>query len=394
MFKIARAELVWAWEALYADKSKSKRCYSRGIDEISVQDFKNKEEEYLNELYRQITGGFFKFKKLKEYSIKRIGKSDRLIQAPCVRDRIVQKIMNDYMMRKMRERFLSAGVVGSIEGTTVKRQLLKCRSHYRDGYSFVLKTDIINFFPTIDPGRLRKIFHSYFDDSFLRELFEQYLSQTRQGGIPQGTPISPFMANLYLLSLDEELSERKDIIHFRYIDDFIVFCKSKDVAEEVHRVLAEQLAEIGLITHPMGKPDKTMISEFNTGEVSVLGIIMKYERLLIRKDKYKAFIDSVILPIKYRRVLVSRKSKRPQKVSLDEFITELNHVIRGWSQAYGFCDMKDEFRALDQKIDNNFSALLDECSIFEPSLRRRYSGAIVKLSSVFSKQTLRKYPPS
>ncbi len=168
MFTITQDDLWKAWRALYSGKPKRKRKYSRGVDNVSVEDFKDRETEYINEIYCQLKGGFFKFKPLKEYLKPRPGKEPRLIQAPTVTDRIVQKVISDHLMKQFLNLFKKSGIIGSVQGTSIKKALNKALNYHTCGLVYLLKTDIKNYYPTIDPKRMRKIFYRHVHDRNLR----------------------------------------------------------------------------------------------------------------------------------------------------------------------------------------------------------------------------------
>ncbi len=389
MLEINKNLLTKAWKSIYRHKSVIKRRYSRGIDGVTIKKFKEAEEANIEEITNRIQGGIFNFSKLKEYLIPRPGKSPRIIQAPCVKDRIVQKVMADYLGQKMHEEFSKNSVIGSIKGTKIKDELRRARQNYDAGYKYALKTDIINFFPSINVENLRNIFYSHFDEPFLNKLFEQYLDQTSRSGIPQGTPISPFMANLYLLELDKILSKNTEVRHFRYIDDLVVFCKTREMAEEIYEIARKYFALLNLSVHELDTPDKTMIDDFNAGTISILGVVMRNKKLLIKHKSYKNFIDSIILPIRYRTSLYSKKNETKKQISLEEFVLELNRTIIGWSSAYSFCDVQDEFRRLDQKIEKNFDLLMEACGT-KPEDRKAIKEKIAKMTDAFKPRKRKK----
>ena len=54
---------------------------------------------------------------------------------------------------------------------------------------------------------------------------------TPMAGTPQGSVISPLMANLYLHGLDELLSQTDEHQYVRFADDFVVMCRTREEAE-------------------------------------------------------------------------------------------------------------------------------------------------------------------
>src|SRR6266536_2568340 len=81
--------------------------------------------------------------------------------------------------------------------------------------------------------------------------------QQRDRGTPQGSSVSPVLANLFLhYALDAWMARQFPSVPFeRYCDDAVVHCASQAHARHVARAIADRMAEVGLRLHP----DKTRI---------------------------------------------------------------------------------------------------------------------------------------
>ncbi|CAO5227887.1 reverse transcriptase domain-containing protein [Frankia sp. AgKG'84/4] len=81
--------------------------------------------------------------------------------------------------------------------------------------------------------------------------------ETRTMGLPQGGPISPLLANLFLhYALDSWLVREFPGVPFeRYADDGVIHCATEEQARHVRDAVGRRLAEVGLEIHP----DKTRI---------------------------------------------------------------------------------------------------------------------------------------
>src|SRR5438034_2962135 len=77
----------------------------------------------------------------------------------------------------------------------------------------------------------------------------------RDRGTPQGSAVSPVIANLFLhYAFDAWLAREFPAVAFeRYVDDAVIHCVSEAQARDVLAALTERMREVGLELHP----DKT-----------------------------------------------------------------------------------------------------------------------------------------
>ena len=134
----------------------------------------------------------------------------------------------------------------------------------RQGYQWVYESDIADFFDSVDRGRLEVRLRALYGEDPMVDLLLDWMGQpveyqgqtiARKAGLPQGSPLSPAMANLMLDDFDGDM----EVLGFkliRFADDFVVLCKSRGQAESASRAAAASLAEHGLGLNP----DKSRIS--------------------------------------------------------------------------------------------------------------------------------------
>ena len=93
--------------------------------------------------------------------------------------------------------------------------------------------------------------------SWLRAgVFEGGLVSDTESGTPQGSPISPLLANIALHVIDEAWAKAAGLgTLVRYADDLVVLTTSRSRAEEAQRRIEAVLVGLGLRLHP----DKTRI---------------------------------------------------------------------------------------------------------------------------------------
>ncbi|MFA0961122.1 RNA-directed DNA polymerase [Roseivirga sp. BDSF3-8] len=127
-----------------------------------------------------------------------------------------------------------------------KRQ---CVEHAKS-HSFVLQTDISNFYPRVNhhklENELKRLDPSSDTPKKIIKLLSHF-SRTISYGLPVGGPASRLLAELALNHADFHLFSRR-IVFCRYADDYTIFCKSESEAYKVLILLSEKLSndQLGL----------------------------------------------------------------------------------------------------------------------------------------------------
>ena len=127
------------------------------------------------------------------------------------------------------------------------------------------KRDIKDYFPSIDHEILIEALKEWVEpDDYLFELLTQritYKVKTDDGeriaerGVPFGTAIACFFANLYLTPLDNKMNAIKGLSYFRYADDMLVFSPDRDKALEAMEIFDTSLEKLKLQSKPSHHKD-------------------------------------------------------------------------------------------------------------------------------------------
>jgi len=140
---------------------------------------------------------------------------------------------------------------------------------YREGYRYVVESDIENFFDEVEWEILTAKLKALFPFEPIIDLIEQWIKAPvmfnqnliiRKKGLPQGAVISPLLSNLYLDEFDENI-QRIGFKLVRFADDFVILCKSKKQAEQALKAARQTLKKIDLEI----KDAKTRITHFDEG---------------------------------------------------------------------------------------------------------------------------------
>ena len=164
----------------------------------------------------------------------------------------------------------------------------KIKEYYDQGYRWVVDADIDAFFDSVDHELLFKKVKQYIKDEDIIRLMELWIKaevwdgeslKVMNKGIPQGSPLSPILANLFLDELDEEMLKNRQR-YVRYADDFLVLCRSPEKAKQSLEFTNEVLDKLLL------KLDESDIVSFDQG-FKYLGVTFVRSLIMVPFDKPK-----------------------------------------------------------------------------------------------------------
>lgn len=168
--------------------------------------------------------------------------------------------------------------------------------HQQNESNWFAKFDLHNFFGSTTPEFLEKMIGMIYPYAILRDTrgwaeLQRALSLCfKDGGLPQGTPISPFLTNLMMIPIDHELSNRlreKKMIYTRYADDFQISSRNPFSFKEVEWFITDVLNDFGAPFHI--NSEKTRYGS-RSGSNWNLGIMLnKDNEITIGRQKKKQF---------------------------------------------------------------------------------------------------------
>jgi RNA-directed DNA polymerase len=148
------------------------------------------------------------------YRRREIPKEDgkvRVISIPAIRDRVVQGALR-LILEPIFEADFSDRSYGARPGRSAHEALEKVREGLRQRRHRVVDVDLSRYFDTIRHDRIMaKVARRVVDDQVLA-MVKQFLKSTGDRGVPQGSPLSPLLANLALNELDHALDRGGDFI--------------------------------------------------------------------------------------------------------------------------------------------------------------------------------------
>lgn len=216
---------------------------------------------------------------------------------------------------------------------------------------FVLEADIKGFFPSVCHKWLlenvpmdKRILKEFLRAGFMEGAsFHETLD-----GFPQGSPISPSLAN-YTLNGLESLLVQQGFLMTRYADDFVVLGQSEERLRNVARPVTEEFLSLrGLELHP----EKTGICNIEDGFDFVGYRFREYPDVARAKGTKKGIFLITPSPGKVKlfcrelRVLIKNYNGK----SLYELTLKLNRKLRGWAEHYRTVTSKKVFSTVSYHL--------------------------------------------
>lgn len=211
-----------------------------GVDGMTVNELDEHMATYGSAIVRKLKAGTYQPQPVKRVEIPKANGGVRLLGIPTVRDRVVQQAILQVIDPIIDPHF-SEFSYGFRKGRNAHQAVARVISYYEEGYRVVVDCDLKNYFDTINHQILRNNLEYYIQDKVVLRIIWNFLKSgiLDQGfyvetdmGTPQGGPLSPLLANVYLHHLDREL-ERRGHKFARYADDFVIYVKSRRAGERV-----------------------------------------------------------------------------------------------------------------------------------------------------------------
>jgi len=269
---------------------------SHGLDGVSFQKFSQDLQQNLQELSQNIVEGKYAPEPLKTIEINKIGSdAKRKISLSAIKDKIVQMTLYTNLNPYYEKLFSDKSYAYRPKKSTIKA-LNRISDFFSRGLRVVIKTDIENFFDTINHAILLELLDKEIQDKSLIRVISLFMQtgsfktleyDKHTLGVHQGDILSPLLSNIYLNEMDKWL-EHNEFTFVRYADDFILLFQNFHDAKETLPELRKFLSTLKLTL----KESKTTITHVKDG-FEFLGVRFEGKQRFIENERFQKSISKI-----------------------------------------------------------------------------------------------------
>lgn len=326
---LLRENLQAAWLAVKANRG------AAGVDGMDIERTREHLRKHWENIETKLRDGSYRPAAVRPVDIPKPQGGTRTLGIPNVQDRLIQQAIHQALAP-----LWEAGFSDHSYGFRVNRSahdaVRAARGYIQSGKTWVVDIDLKGFFDEVNHDILMRLVGTKVRDKRLLRLIGNYLrapiqmpdgsKHKRYKGTPQGGPLSPLLANIYLDPLDKEL-ENRGVAFVRYADDIAIFASSERSADRILEGVIQWIEKhlkvpVNREKSGSGPTDESALLGFRLYSDGRIGISPKsVERM---KNRVRACWDA-------RQSLTSIQLR-----------DQWNQYIRGWSNYFALADWRRE----------------------------------------------------
>lgn len=330
---VKRENLEAAWAAVEANDG------AAGVDGQTVKETAAHLKSHWAGIRDKLLNGTYQPAAVRAVEIPKASGGTRRLGIPTVQDRLIQQALHQVMSAAF-DGQMSEHSYGFRPKRSAHDAVTAARRFVAEGKNWVVDIDLKSFFDQVNHDRLMSLVGRRIADKRVLKLIGRYLraplrhadgrQEARRQGTPQGGPLSPLLANLYLDPLDREL-ERRGIAFVRYADDIALFVSSERAAnrvlDSVKVWLRKQLdLEVNEDKSGTGRSEESQLLGFRIHEK---GNVSPSPKALTKfKERVRQLWDA------------------RQSLTSEQLRAQWQRYITGWWNYFGYANWRREVTAL------------------------------------------------
>lgn len=330
---LARENLNAAWSQVKANNG------AAGVDGLDVKHSQSRIRQEWTKIEAALLAGHYKPEAVRAHPIPKATGGERVLGIPTVLDRLIQQAIHQQLSPVWEPEF-SEHSHGFRPGRSAHDAVRAAQGFIKAGKKWVVDIDLKSFFDRVGHDKLMQQVGQKVRDKRLLRLIGDYLRapiqmpdgrrEERTKGCPQGGPLSPLLANIYLDPLDKEL-EKRELSFVRYADDIAIFVSSERAAERVKTSVIAWIekhlkVEVNRDKSGSGPSDDSALLGFRLYSDGRIGVAPKaIERM---KEKVRELWDA------------------RQSLTSEQLRDQWRRYIRGWWNYFALADWRREVENL------------------------------------------------
>jgi len=321
---VSRENATVAWEAVKRNRG------APGIDRMTVGQLRDHIRAHWESIAAKLRAGTYVPSPVRRVEIPKPNGGTRLLGIPTVVDRWIQQMLLQ-VLQPIFDPLFSGYSYGFRPGRGAQTAVKAAQAHIQSGLGWVVDMDISKFFDRVNHDILMHRIGQTIRDKRVLKLIGQYLRAgamvegvviASEEGTPQGGPLSPLLANIYLDALDREL-EMRGLAFSRYADDCNIYVGSRRAAERVLARVTEWIK-------------KHLRLEVNADKS---GVGRPWERKFLGfRINPEGKIEAAPQSVERWKAKVREMWRSCQSLSSDKLRDRWRAYIRGWWAYYGLAE--------------------------------------------------------
>ncbi|MBV8870443.1 MAG: group II intron reverse transcriptase/maturase [Acetobacteraceae bacterium] len=363
-FEISKRLVFEAWKRVRANRG------APGVDRQSITDFESNEGNLLYKLWSRMSAGSYMPAPVRAVEIpKDHGAGVRVLGVPTTADRVAQAAVAAWLEERL-EPVFHPDSYGYRPGRRAHQALAVTRRRCWK-QDWVLDLDIRSFFDSVPHDLMMKAVAHHTQERWVLLYIERWLKApmqmpdgtlvARNRGTPQGSPISPLLANLFLTyAFDLWMTrEHPGVLFERYADDIVCHCGTEGEARRLSQRIAERLKAVGLElnaekTKVVYCKDANRRGKAEHTSFDFLGYTFRQRLARGPRGLFMSFAPA-LSPSARKAISSAIRAwhlRRRSGSDLSSIAAEINPQVRGWIGYYG-AFYRSELRFLVYRIDQH-----------------------------------------
>lgn len=259
-----------------------------GVDQMDMEQSARHLRQHWETIRAKLHQGDYQPGAVRAVKIPKASGGERQLGIPNITDRLIQQAIHQ-ILSPVWEPDFSDHSYGFRPGRSAQQAVKAAARYVAEGKTWVVDIDLKNFFDQVDHDKLMHRLRGKIADKRLRTLIGAYLRAPMQAadgsktkrwkGTPQGGPLSPLLANIYLDPLDKEL-EKRGLNFVRYADDIAIFASSQRSAERIYESVVQWIEkhlklEVNRDKSGVGPSESSSLLGFRIQENGSIGVSPK-----------------------------------------------------------------------------------------------------------------------